>query len=96
MMRGIFWLSFLMILGWTSKPDQLRNGIWKATLLRKDGLEIPFNFTTETKGGKKILYVKNAGEELLVDEVSVKGDSVFINLPFFESSIKAKLDAKEI
>ena len=94
MKRCIFWVSFLFVLGWIPKPDQLRNGSWRATLLRKDGLEIPFNFTTDTKGGKKVLYVKNAGEELLVDEVTVKGDSVFINLPFFESSIKAKLDAK--
>ena len=94
MMRGIYWLSLLFAVGFIPKPYQLKNGSWKAILLRKDGLEIPFNFTTETKGGKKILYVKNAGEELLVDEVTVKDDSVFINLPFFESSIKAKLDAK--
>ena len=93
-MRSILWLSFLFLSSWTPKPGQLKNGSWKATLLRKDGLEIPFNFTTDTRGGKKVLYVKNAGEEMLVDEVTVKDDSVFINLPFFESSIKAKLDAQ--
>jgi Peroxiredoxin len=94
MMRSIYWLSLLFILGFIPKTDQLRNGSWKAILLRKDGVEIPFNFRTESRDGKKILYVKNAGEELLVDEVTVKEDSVFINLPFFESSIKAKLDIR--
>src|SRR5438270_3117626 len=94
MIRTFYLLSFLVLIAWNPKPSQLRNGSWKAILYRNDHLEIPFNFIIDNKQGKKVLYVKNAGEELLVDEVKVINDSVWINLPFFESSIKAKLDAK--
>ena len=69
----------------------LRNGQWRAQLHRKDGNSIVFNFEVKDSAGKKILYIRNAGERLLVDEIRVVGDSVLIRLPFFESQLRAAL-----
>jgi thiol-disulfide isomerase/thioredoxin len=66
-----------------------RNGQWRAYLERKDGNNIVFNFEVKDSAGKKILYMRNAGERLLVDNISFEGDSVFIRMPFFESQLRA-------
>ena len=68
-----------------------RNGQWRAVLQRKDGHEIVFNFEVRDSAGRKILYIRNAGERLLVDDIRVQGDSVLIRLPFFESQLRAVL-----
>lgn len=69
----------------------LKNGIWQGIIHRSDSNNIHFNFITETKKGKQILYIINADEKLLVDDIKQKGDSLFITLPFFSSGITAKI-----
>lgn len=69
----------------------LPNGIWQAHILRKDGQEIPFNFETRDSAGKKILYVMNGKERLLVDNIRQHADSVFIEMPFFDSRFALRI-----
>lgn len=69
----------------------LADGVWQAKLHRNDGADIVFNFDVKNADGKPTLYVINATDRLLVDEVTVKGDSVFIKMPFFDSEFKARL-----
>jgi len=69
----------------------LQNGPWRAILQRKDGKDIVFNFEVKDSAGKKVLYIRNAGERLLVDDITLQGDSVLIRLPFFESQFRAVL-----
>lgn len=64
---------------------------WRAVIHRQDENEIVFNFEEQHKNNKTVLYVLNAGERLRVDSVRFTGDSVFIKMPFFESSFKAKI-----
>ncbi|HVY76002.1 MAG TPA: TlpA disulfide reductase family protein [Puia sp.] len=59
--------------------------IWRVSLLRNDGKEIPFNFRTTDSVGRPVLYVMNGKERLLVDSIRIKKDSVFIEMPFFDS-----------
>jgi thiol-disulfide isomerase/thioredoxin len=73
------------------EPAGFRNGRWRAILHRKDGQEIVFNFETKDSAGKKIVYIRNAGERLLVDDITLQGDSVLMRLPFFESQLRAVL-----
>ncbi len=68
-----------------------RNGLWRAYLVRKDGNHIVFNFEVKDSAGKKILYIRNAGERLLVDNITLAGDSVLIRMPFYESQLRAVL-----
>jgi thiol-disulfide isomerase/thioredoxin len=80
------------LVSWNAPAPIFKNGLWRSVLIRPDGKEIVFNFLTKDSAGKKILYVLNAEEKLLVDSIVLKGDSVFIQMPFFESGFKARLD----
>lgn len=67
-------------------PDALKPGLWQGVLQRPDGEQIIFNFEAQRQNGKQVWYVINAGERLLVNEISQKGDSVWVTMPFFASS----------
>jgi len=84
----------LLVSGFHSSAQQnknLQNGLWRAVLERKDSKEIVFNFETKDSGAKKIIYIRNAAERLLVDDIVITADSVFITLPFFESQLRAAI-----
>jgi peroxiredoxin len=87
-----FIVSFTSI-HWLPKSTELKNGHWRATILRPDGQQIVFNFQSKDSAGKKIIYVINGKEHLLVDSIETRADSVFIEMPFFESSFKAKINS---
>ncbi len=84
-------------------PAALRNGSWSAVLERPDGHQIAFNFEVKDsveakdgaertdRGSRKILYLRNAGERILVDDIQTREDSVIIHLPFFESQFRGIL-----
>lgn len=67
------------------------HGWWQGNLIRSDGQNIIFNFLVKDSAGKTVLYVRNARERLLVDDVRISGDSVHIRMPFFESSFRARI-----
>jgi peroxiredoxin len=71
-----------------SQPT-LKSGIWKAVLQRADGQQIIFNFEVKSLNGKPALYVQNATERLLVDDIKQEGDSIRITMPFFDASFEA-------
>jgi thiol-disulfide isomerase/thioredoxin len=66
-------------------------GIWRAEILRADGHSIPFIFQTRITNGRMILYVINGAERLLVDKIQRRGDSVFIDMPFFDSRFALRI-----
>jgi thiol-disulfide isomerase/thioredoxin len=82
-----------LLYAFTTRPVELPNGTWRATIERNDGKKIVFNFITKDSAGKKILYVINGKEHLLVDSIISRDDSLFIQMPFFESGFAAKLNS---
>lgn len=85
--------AVLLILA-SCKPEKetaniLKQGTWRATI-EIQGQQLPFNFelVNDEQGGYD-LYIRNAGEKLLLDEVAVSGDSVDIGLHIFDANIKA-------
>jgi hypothetical protein len=70
----------------------LKNGIWRAVITRPDSQKIIFNFETKDSAGKKILYFINGTERLLTDSIGIRNDSVFIQMPFFESDFAARIE----
>ncbi len=81
----------LLSLHFADKQLVLKSGAWRATIERPDGQLIVFNFETKDSSGKKIIYVINGSERLLVDSIETRQDSIFIQMPFFESGFKAKV-----
>jgi len=84
LLAGIITVSF-------GETPMLKPGTWRAVLQRPDGQQIVFNFETEFVKGKQVLYVLNAGERLLVDNIRRKNDSLWIQMPFFASGFAAKV-----
>jgi len=84
-----FLIFLLNVVDAGAAPSPFRNGPWRAYLERQDGNNIVFNFEVKDSAGKKVLYIRNAGERLLVDDISTQGDSVIIRLPFYESQLRA-------
>ncbi|MEO5651176.1 MAG: TlpA disulfide reductase family protein [Ginsengibacter sp.] len=78
---------------WTDKVPALKEGTYQFIINRPDGKKIVFNSIVKDSVGKKILYVINGSDRLLVDKIVTRKDSVFIQLPFFASSFSARLDA---
>ncbi len=70
---------------YTSDSSQISLGIWRGEILRTDGHPIVFNFQTRKVSGRLIIHVINGTERLLVDDIRQQGDSLFIDMPFFDS-----------
>lgn len=92
-MRVISLLSLLILLVSCKEekqqgPKNLKVGTYKATLKVNDSVEMPFVF--EVLSSNKLL-IFNAEEQIEVDEISYRNDSVFIKPPVFDSYIAAKL-----
>ena len=84
-------ILLILLIGCNQGKNALPVGFWRAELVRQDGNIIPFNVESKDSAGKIIWYVQNAGERLLVDSIRLIDDSIFIEMPFFDSRIRAKL-----
>ena len=71
-------------------------GIWRATLKTGSGAEIPFNFEVTDSANQKFLDIINGKERFRVNEISIKADSVIIQMPLFDSEIRASLKNKTL
>ena len=67
------------------------NGSYKFSIERDDHQKIDFITSVKDSAGKKIMYIINGSDRMLVDSIIQKKDSVFIELPFFESSFAARI-----
>jgi thiol-disulfide isomerase/thioredoxin len=88
MLRSVF--SVINVVLFFNVSAQLKTGWYRATITRPDSVAIIFNAEAVLENKKTVLYIRNAAERLKVDGIKTKGDSVFIEMPFFESSFKLK------
>src|SRR5688572_888209 len=92
-----FWAfaAIVFVLGSCNREKEtanpLKTGIWRATI-EIQGQPLPFNFdlVKDEKGGYD-MYIINAAERLLLDEIEIKNDSVDIALHVFDANIKAQI-----
>ncbi len=72
---------------------KLKEGTYRALLIlnEKEGIELPFNFDVKYKGKKPNIIIKNADERIVVDEITVKGDSVIFKMPVFDTEFRTVL-----
>jgi thiol-disulfide isomerase/thioredoxin len=97
-MLRLSWFLLLIsaCLALRAQPNRkLPAGPWRAELNRPDGAQIVFNFEVTDSLHRRILYVRNGAERLLVDSIRLQDDSVWIRMPFFESQIRAAFDGPE-
>ena len=69
----------------------LKTGQWRATI-GIQGQVLPFHLDVETNDADGyLMYIRNDEEKILLDEVTVTGDSVDIVLHLFDANIKARI-----
>jgi thiol-disulfide isomerase/thioredoxin len=66
---------------------------YRAYIVRKDGNTVVFDLESKKEKGETILFVRNAAEEIRIDQVIVTKDSVNFSMPVFESSFRSKRNA---
>ncbi len=76
----------LLVTACGSKETKSPNtGIWRAELAVMDDQVLPFNFKFEKSDtGDYTMEIYNAEEVILVDEITIEGDSIKIRTPVFE------------
>jgi thiol-disulfide isomerase/thioredoxin len=86
-MNKIYTLIFLLNLHCLSLQAQQS---YRAVLKRADGFDIVFNIL-ESRTAKGVNWViKNADERIQVTDIRPKGDSLLVNMPFFEAELLLK------
>ncbi len=80
----LFSVTFTLSCSYNTNTD-LKSGIWRAALLNKDAVEIPFVFELKNIKGKYVMEIHNAEERLIVDQIEIIGDSIKITMPFYDS-----------
>jgi thiol-disulfide isomerase/thioredoxin len=78
------------------EDTSLKTGTWRATIAVQ-GHQLPFGLeiVTDSAGGYD-LYILNADERLLLDEVTIQGDTLNAALHIFDANIKAKIDENQL
>lgn len=76
-----------------SSAAPLKEGIWRGILTLNDstGLILPFNFDLAFKNDSTTIAIRNAEERILVNEISIVQDSIFIKMPVFDSEFRCKI-----
>jgi thiol-disulfide isomerase/thioredoxin len=73
-----------------SAQTKLATGVWRGVLTNSFRTELPFNFDVENVAGRQQLTIHNGAERFEVNDIKIKGDSVFIHMPLFNSEFKLK------
>lgn len=87
MMTKVFSLAFMCITMIASEAQTM----WRGELRREDGNIVVFNFELQYVKQKPVIYLVNAKDHFTVDKIRLTKDSVSIQMPVFESQLKAKV-----
>lgn len=94
-----YFLSLLvLILGCKEQAPEnyLKTGNWRGTLIVKEQKDLPFTFQLTEANGSYRIILQNADERIEVDEISINGDSIRIQMPIFEGYLSGTFDSLQI
>ncbi|MFN5345846.1 MAG: TlpA family protein disulfide reductase [Bacteroidota bacterium] len=70
-------------------------GMWLGQLFLP-GQPLPFNFEFKEEKGNIVFVIHNAEERIICDITDVRGDSIFIHPPYFDSEIKLHIEGDRL
>jgi len=80
----------------SNHKTELKEGIWRG-VIGIQGQDLPFTFLVETDSAHHInVSIKNASENILLDEVIIDSDTVSITLHIFDAQLKAKINGDSL
>lgn len=68
-------------------------GTWRGLLKNSTGNNLPFNFIMSDTAGVPLITIMNGAERLKVTDIKIKGDSMLIHMPLFDSEFKLRFEA---
>jgi thiol-disulfide isomerase/thioredoxin len=90
-MKKILLLPILTLFTVTTfAQGKLQTGVWRGVLKNASGQNLPFNFVVKDTAGAQQIAIINGEERFKVTDVKVKGDSVFIHMPLFDSEFRLR------
>lgn len=91
------WILALLLLAGACSNEQTSSeemkpttGMWRAWVETPGG-DLPFNLSFQVEAGEPLLSIYNADDTLRVVDIAMDSDSIFIDLPIYHASIRAKL-----
>lgn len=93
MKKTILLLCILCFSVKAQKQTQIAEGLWRGILKLepKKQIELPFLFNVFYADGLPTFTIFNGEENIVIDEVEQKGDSIFFKMPVFDSEFKLRL-----
>ncbi len=91
-MRLILLLTLLVILFSCESKRELV-GPWRGVILLQ-GQELPMNFEIRKNADQYEVILKNADEEIVLDEIILDKDSIIMYMHIFDTEIHAKINGK--
>lgn len=89
-------LVIMALAGCESRVQELKEGVWRGVLSLQDQ-ELAFNFAIrKDSAGQYDAFIKNGGENILLDEVGFKGDSLVMTLHIFDSELRAAISGDSL
>jgi hypothetical protein len=81
-------IALLMVGCAEKKQKDLKQGVWRG-VIELQGKELPFNFAVRKDSVDGLnFFIKNAQENLLLDEVAYDGDSLVMTLHIFDAELR--------
>jgi thiol-disulfide isomerase/thioredoxin len=95
MHRLILILLSVVTLSCKEKPIELKTGIWRG-VIDCQGHDLPFTFDVTKRNDSLLVTLHNGEEKILLDEVSLFGDSVKMVMNIFDAELRAKIDGDKL
>lgn len=89
-------LLMIALFGCEKGASELKEGVWRGVLDLQDQ-ELAFNFAVrKDSSGSYDAFIKNGGENILLDEVAFEGDSIVMTLHIFDSELRAAISGDSL
>lgn len=89
-MRILLFLVTAFVFFSCQPSTELKSGKWRG-IIEMQGQELPFTLDIEQAGGTYEVFLNNADEHLLLDEVTLYDDSVKMVMHIFDTEIRARI-----
>ena len=95
MLRPILILLSVALFSCKEKTVELKTGIWRG-VIDCQGHDLPFTFDVTKRNDSLLVNIHNGEERILLDEISIFGDSVKMVMHIFDAELRAKIEGDKL